>query len=330
MDIKAIPKDVQKLICSHEEFFYGEMLCWTKRRSGTVTVAEVIDCSFIRETICHGYEQLSIVCGNDPVRRLFGFYDRKRNQVDYCISDLSQVDESLLFGIGPAGPKTDVAASRMALELVVPFLFFEDGSLNQEELEQLPVDFSKEQPVQKIMLRFASALYQDPAVSFQSLLFSHINFFLSDYPGVPSDRNDILPFWEIARLHFLEGEPNQQEDALQVIKTILCDSDGHIARSLYCIWISFLEAKDQIKNRTEACRAQMQEIEEAIKEECASIRGDISVCYGNDRVTLWPSNLLDAISPIGFFVDTWSNGDILWSQIDFIKQGRRVLWKRKK
>lgn len=320
MDIRVIPKEVQELICSHEEFFYGEM----------VTVVEAIDCSFIRETICQGYEQLSIVCGNDPVRRLFGYYDRKRNQVDYCISDLSQVKESLLFGIGPAGPETDVAASKMALELVVPFLFFEDGSLNQEELEQLPVDFSKEQPAQKIMLRFASALYQDPAVSFQSLLFSNINFFLLNYPDAPSDWDDILPFWEIARLHFLEGEPNQQEDALQVIKTILCNSDGYIARSLYCAWISFLEAKNQIKNRTEACRAQMQEIEEAIKKECADIRGDISVCCGNYRVTLWPPALLKAINPIGFFVKARPDGDILWSQIDFIKQGRRILWKRKK
>lgn len=249
MEILEIPKETQALICGSEELFSADLTMYSKQ---TDAHGVVCNCVFFRKEVYRGLERLSYIEGvkPSPFSTVFGYYDRANNRLNYYRPGMETKDKEFSFQLGIAGAKNDLEVNNFAIELIDSFLFTPDGELNQEELEQLAIDFCDVKSNKDTILWFAQMLFPHPEKSFRELLLTDISQTLLKNTPLPLTQI-VVPFDKIAIVKFLEGTEEGELFMRRVARDLVCKFDGAVAKGLLSAWKSFLAAQKGIRESTE-------------------------------------------------------------------------------
>lgn len=237
MVIRGISESTQKLILSAKSVFTAAISI------GSKTMEERIF-EFIREPVAEGIEKLLIKDLISVNAIIFGYYDRNQNTLSY--SDLigwEIIKDTLSFKIGYYSPSAE-EKTRNAMKLVTPYLFTPDGSLDEEEMDQLPYSRNSIKVSEDHVLWFASQLHANPAASFQEIIFSDMTYTL--WGDGAACRQLVFPDQHV----LLEAEQDAQRKVtmqLQLVRQILFGASGEVAVALSSAWKSFTKAKKELQ-----------------------------------------------------------------------------------
>lgn len=321
MEFQDIPKSAQENICGQDRMFYAILPYGIEDQPDWRTYTT---CCFLRMEICPGFEKLSVIIGSDSTQVLFGYYNRRENVLDFYMPGLEKVKDSLIFKLGPHCPLTSKETNAIAIDLIAPFIFLDDDSLNEEELDLLPIVPSGIGPDISQVFWFAAMLYANPNKSFRSILPAGLNRILFKKLESTTGTN-IISLDEIVRVQFLEGDT--REDIRHAAQTILCDSNGYVTRSLRCAWRSFLSAKEKIDRCSQERREMVADIYKRLRKASIDYSALAITLDNGEKVEAWISNALNGISLIGIYNDA-HDMIVAWENVEMLKSGRKIIWRR--
>lgn len=318
MVIRGISESTQKLIRSTQSVFTAAISI------GSKTMEEHIF-TFIREQVAEGIEKLLIKNLSSANAVIFGYYDRNQNTLSH--SDLigwEIIKDTLSFKIGYYSPSAE-EKTRNAMKLVTPYLFTPDGSLNEEEMDQLPCNRSSIKVSEDHVLWFASQLHANPAASFQEIIFSDMIYTL--WGDLAVCRQLVFPDQHV----LLEAEQDAQRKVtmqLQLVRQILFDSSEEVTIALSSAWKSFVKAKKEIqKSPTKQVSIANYVIERAKKIEEKDNNYEVFSIYFCGGNLFCQSKISACLSPLGIHLRRGTGSSLYWNKVTRITHHKKILYQ---